>query len=192
MSIDWEAIEEKLFSLSVEHLRKFAENHSAEVFYGFSFTCGSIYGDVLMQMNTPELLRSTAEHYLIEWSQKHPERTLADWEDELRWSLGDWGYFEIADSEEWDREWGKNSSEIDEAVMAQPESAWESTDKAAIPELFMRMVCRVLIKMEDWNLFDQFQKTEDFRTTCIDHNETLAEGDERLNYMRGGGSFYDW
>jgi len=51
-------------------------------------------------------------------------------------------------------------------------------------EKFLLTCCRALVRAEKTGAFHGLSKTPDFRVACIDHDEDLASGDERLESVR--------
>jgi len=113
MEIDWPTLEDRLFDLAAQDIKRFASKHRDETFYGFAFDCNSEYGNVLLCLNTPDSLRQTAIEYATnppnqeaydaiernmeailgrKTSSQDKPTTPEDKEKELRWSLGDWKY----------------------------------------------------------------------------------------------------
>jgi hypothetical protein len=181
--LDWPFIQEILFRLSAKDIKEFAAKHGDEVFYGLFMDCNSSYGDVLLHLNTPELLQQQA------WRYKHDlqsvggaailpdlyaNKTITQLEDELRWSGGDWGYFEINRRHAWDADWEPIRKMIAEVA----------AKSVGFQEDFMRTACRVLLQIESCGVLDLLLRTQDFRTICADHDESVEDAAKRLDRAR--------
>src|SRR5262249_31728377 len=112
--LDWPRFQQTLVQLVSAVLRWFAEGHSGELFYGLFFDCDAYYGAVLVHLNTTELLRKRAIAYKSDTTSVggiavpndlYAMKTISELENDLRWSGGDWSYFDIGRKEEWDKHW---------------------------------------------------------------------------------------
>lgn len=181
MTLDWDAIEETLFTLSRDHLQEFLKTHRDETFYGFCIDCNSTYGGVCLAMNTPELLTQEAQR-CIQDHRAYVGKKLQEVEDELRWEVSAWGYYDVSKTETWDRDWKPIYEMISKLTSEQPDSAYD--DGTDIEEAFMQMACRVLLKLETDEPFESMRKSTDFRAICLDHDEELWVGEGRLEFVR--------
>jgi len=181
--LDWLSIQAALFQLATADLQVFAAEHKSERFYGLFVDCNAYYGDVLLHLNTPEMLHRQAQTYKhniqsIGGSAISPElyadKTIGQIEEELRWSGGDWGYFEVNRSDEWQKRWEPIRKSI--AALAENGHSFE--------DAFMKMACRVLLEIEWCGVLDLLQRTDDFRTLCADRDEGIEHAARRLEAVR--------
>jgi hypothetical protein len=178
---DWNSIEETVFTLSQDHLKEFFKGHQAETFYGFCIDCNSTYGGLCLAMNSLEALSREAEKCCRDhWF--YAGKTLQQAEEELRWEIGAWSYFDLTNTETWHRAWQPIYDMISALTSEQPESVYD--DGTDIEEVFMQMACRVLLRLDDAGLFQSIRKSADFRLLCLDHDEELWIGEARLEHVR--------
>lgn len=181
--LDWHLMHSTLFSLVCGDIEEFAILHERETFYGFYLDCDSYYGDVFPGLNTPEHLRERAEAYKYNLrsiagpavpSNPYSTWTLAQIEDELRWSPGDWGYLQINRWTMWRTDWDPIRMIIQN----------ERSGNVSFCEQFMGVICRVLIQIEESGVLDRLQRSPDFATMCADHDERLEDSCRRLARIR--------
>jgi hypothetical protein len=175
IAIDWADLEKTLHSLCLHEIGKFAQSHRTETFYGFALDCHSDYGQVLLCLNTPEALCQMA----IAYSNGSPPRKAAEvYERELRWSLGDWKY-QGFNSETFEKSWDPFQELVSNAYDEE-----EPADRTPTQERFMQSACRVLLRLESSNAFNSLQRTDDFQTLAMDHDESDSAAWERLEAVR--------
>ncbi len=181
--LDWQSIQATLFSLVRGDIEAFAPQHQSEQFYGFFLDCNSYYGDVFPCLNTTALLRNRAETYKHDLQSiagpavmpvLYASKTVAEIEEELRWSPGDWGYLQINRWDECRREW--------DPVVKLVELARDEDD--SFEERFMTMACRLLIQIEESGVLSLLTRTPSFATMCADHDEPLNDSRTRLDRIR--------
>ncbi|WP_339746976.1 DUF4303 domain-containing protein [uncultured Rubinisphaera sp.] len=202
MNINWSGLEECLYELIRDDIKRFAETHKHETFYGFALDCNSEYGNVLLCFNSPESLKQQAEKYASDRpnkaafdkiSQKLHEdsgrkipltensSTVEAEELKLRWSTGDWKY-QGFNSTQFDEGWDEYETEVMNACMDEEED--EETFKTPTQELFMKSICRVLLRLEKEKIFDVINRTSDFKSYVADHDESKEESWDRLETLR--------
>ncbi|MDX2270783.1 MAG: DUF4303 domain-containing protein [Cyanobacteriota bacterium] len=181
--IDWRPIQATLFALVWDDIEAFAPQHRSEEFYGLFLDCDSNYGEVNLCLNTPALLRHRAETYKndlqsIRGSAVPPDlyarETVAEIEEKLRWSPGDWGYRNINRWNEWRKGWNPIRTKIEDA----------RNEDESVCEQFMVMACRVLVQIEESSVLNHLARTPDFATMCADHDETDDASRDRLSSAR--------
>jgi hypothetical protein len=187
--IAWDSLEQTLLRLTKADLRQFAKTHRREVFYGFAFDCNSEYGEVGLCANTNELLKAQREA---------PDPNAAVWaaiDKKLglgggspakparmsRWALGDWNY-QGFNSKEFDRSWRRFDSIVIKRCMDEKED--ERTFMTPTQTRFMEAVCRVLVRLERDGAFDVLQRTANFSTLAMDHDEPESTARARLRRIR--------
>lgn len=195
MTPNWPTLEKTLFRLAADDIQTFAEGHSDETFYGFAFDCNSEYGQVLFCFNTPDEFQQRAKYYATkprhlglarsldeqfgtnyeqQVSQK-PRKTPEEYEDKLRWKLGDWKY-QGFNSPRFESEWESFEDMVTEACLF----------RNAAKQNFMAAVCRVVIRLESDGVFHSLNRTDDFKVYAADHDEVAADSWERLLRQREG------
>lgn len=161
--IPWQELEDKLFQFASREIRLFAREKSDETFYGFAFDCNSDYGQVGLCYNTPEHL-----------ANRQREQSKSATARSLKWALGDWKYP------------GVQSITFDSVL-----AAWVDEDEVDEDEedddqespnttAFMRVACRVLVRLEAAGVFESMSRTEDFQTFAKDHDESESAAWKRL------------
>ncbi|MFN3148593.1 DUF4303 domain-containing protein [Bremerella sp.] len=181
MQIKWQHIEDLIFSSVLPCIQDFAEQHPDEVFYGFFLDCNAEYFDVLGHFNTPAMLHKTAIRYQTEYARLYPGWSVERLEDHLRWSAGDWGYFEVFNACDSNEEYRLLCDEITDYVL---DNSIEETEETAIYARFMETCCRVAIRLERENAFQNLKLAPDFRVLCADHDESMEDAESRLQSIR--------
>jgi hypothetical protein len=196
MNIDWRTLEDHLFSLAMADIRRFADAHRDEQFYGFAFDCNSDYGQILLCLNTQESLRETALQYATNPPNKEvwdrinkalgfpsdeQRETPAEYEQELCWSLGDWKY-QGFNTKAFDSGWASFGTDVLNACMDEEED--KETFLKPTQDRFLRAVCRVLLRLEIEGGFQRLNRTDDFGTFVTDHDEPDEVAWHRLETVR--------
>lgn len=181
--LDWPSIQATLFVLVRGDIEAFAPQHQSEEFYGFFLDCDSYYGNVLPCLNTAALLRHQAETYKHDLQSiagpavtpdLYASKTVAEIEEKLRWSPGDWGYLQINRRDEWRKRWDPMFKSIENA----------RDEDESFCEQFMAMACRLLIQIEESGVLTHLVRTPNFATMCADHDETVDDSRRRLGSIR--------
>jgi hypothetical protein len=175
MVFDWPQLERKLFDLASTDVHNFGGKHSSESFYGFAFDCNAESGDVFLCFNSVTDLRERAEEYHL----RHPEKTVAYFEEELRWRLGDWKYHEF-NSEGFYVTWTPLRLSVWNICM---NSDTATSEQAA--SQFMVSATSVLARMEVMGIFDSINRTPDFKTIAINLHDSLEHGWQKFEKVRG-------
>lgn len=208
MKIDWNELEDCLFNITVEQIKRFTSTHQDETFYGFALDCNSEYGNVLLCLNTPESLRQRSIEYADNstqpsWCDKfdrdfeeilrekiidEPEKTTPEEEaKKLRWSLGDWKYQGFSwDSEDFESGWDSFEQAVLDQCTEEQENDEEDEETFMTPvqEKFMLSMCRVLIRLEGCKVFNTLKLTDDFKVYVADHDEWEKESWSRLESVQ--------
>lgn len=199
--IDWPGLEDRLYTLCVEELRRFARSHRDETFYAFALDCNSEYGQILLCLNTPDALRQAAILYSTSPPNQEafeaisrvmaeqfgepyipaPLKSVEENERDLCWSVGDWKYQGFNRSA-FERAWGPFSTIVLESCFDEEED--ETTFMTPTQDRFTRMACRVVVRMEIDGAFECLCKTEDFKTWVADHDELDETSWSRLESVR--------
>ncbi len=202
MNIHWTELEDRLYDLGAADIERFAAAHPTEEFYGFALDCNSAYGNVLLCLNTPKFLRaaisgshlppevkdgyekakrSIEEALGMKVYEDESEMAPEKREIELRWSLGDWKY-QGFNSDAFDSGWRSFEGAVHKCCVDEEED--EETFMTPTQDHFMRMACRVLIRLESAGVFNTLNRTHDFETFVADHDEWDEESWRRLNSVR--------
>ena len=99
----------------------------------------------------------------------------------MRWSLGDWKYQGIK-SGRFDAGWNAHEQAVTDACMDEDED--EETFMTPTQQRFMKAACRVLIRLEEAQVFESLNRTADFMTYVADHDEADNDSWERLSAVR--------
>lgn len=187
--IGWESLERTLMRLTTADLRQFAKKHPQETFYGFAFDCNSEYGELGLCANTNELLkaqRAAPDPNAAFWASLDKKLGLGGGspsakQRKSRWDLGDWDY-QGFNTTAFDRAWRRFQSTITQRCEG------EEQDKRSFmtptQARFMEAVCRVLVRLERGGAFDVLQRTRNFSTLAMDHEESESIARGRLQRVR--------
>lgn len=187
--IEWASLERTLLRLTTAELRQFAKKHPKEAFYGFAFDCNSEYGEIGLCANTNELLKAQREApdpNAAVWAAIDKKLGLggeagATKERMSRWALGDWDY-QGFDSKDLAREWRRFQTVVTTRCMDEEEN--KRTFMTPTQRRFMEAVCRVLVWLEQRGAFDVLQRTRNFSTLAMDHDESESTARARLQRIR--------
>jgi hypothetical protein len=132
-------------------------------------------------MNTNSLLRQHAERCkegdLARDQPLYSGFTIDELMEECRWDGGSWGYFPMF--------CGPDFEEVAAAYREIRASVGGSErDLVPLREEFMLMACRAVIRIERSGVFGLFRQTPDFRVLCVYIQETVEEGELRLQRVR--------
>lgn len=165
---DWTPFEIALAALLEEEVRRFGAQHPDEQFYAIALDCNAQYGDILICANTPETLDARAERFAASEAGG-----MADARELMRWGVADWKYagFNL-DAPQWRTRY--------KAILPIGDELHQPQDI----EGFLETVCRSLIRAERAGVFECLSRTPDFRIACMDHDEDMVQGDERLDRLR--------
>lgn len=173
LQVDWAAAEEMLVSEARLRFPEIAALYPNEEFYGVFFDCDVVYTCVQAHLNTNALLHEEAlkcqnpnNSY---GSPMYPNLSIEEVIEELRWDAGGWEHFGVFP--------GPNFEDIAEAYD-------RLQDDSELMEPFMLMACRAVIRMERDGVFEPLRRTPDFRVMCVYVNETIEEGERRLEHVR--------
>lgn len=167
--IDWAGFEVALAELIETEISRFAAAHKDEAFYGFALDCNANYCDILFCLNSPTALRVTAAEY----HAKNPQSSLEGEMDALRWGTGDWKYHGFnLDAPKWEKRYKAALPVVGELSIAEDINQ------------FLEAACRALIRAERSGIFSKLSLTEEFRVACMDHDEDILDGDQRLDQVR--------
>jgi Domain of unknown function (DUF4303) len=181
--VDWIAMEHLLVRLSDAQLRRFAETHKDETFYGFGFDCNAETAEILLCANTREGLLASARETLQAYPQFHVGKSIEDVANEIEWSFGDWSFHGFnLDSEAWDEDWSDARVEVSNALNILLNNR-EYQRFEALKAEFMTMACRALLRVSASDAMATLKKTSDFRVLCTDHDEGPEDGFERLSVV---------
>src|SRR5262249_38448301 len=158
MEVDWGHFEEVVFRSASQVLRDFSAQHANEVFYGFFLDCNATYFEILGHLNTEELLREKANASKREYPDLYQKVSIEALIDELRWSGGDWGYFQLVNA------CGQDDA-FDQlvAAMIRHFTLERRGSDTSVYENFLEMACRVAVRLERGNAFDGLLRTPGFR-----------------------------
>ena len=175
MEIDWENLEEVLYSLVKDELTIFTSKNSDERFCALCLDCNAHHGDVFLCLNTSEDRNERALYYKNSYPNSYG--TIEKALDMLLFSPADWKYYEI-NSRIWDK-WKEFKSKIEDAWLEE-----DDNDREDVFKQFLEVVCRVTIRIEGDNVLDRERRTDDFTVMCTDHDEPEEDSLERLEGVR--------
>ena len=202
MNLDWTELENRLYDLAAADIKLFAIAHPQEEFYGFAFDCNSDHGNVALCLNTRQFLRTAVDGSYLPPEikdgygefKRRIEKTLGmkiykdesktlpeEREKELRWELGAWKY-QGFNSDSFDSGWSSFERVVHERCLGEEEN--KETFMTPTQDRFMRIACRVLIRLELAGVFNTLNRTDDFETFVADHDESDDESWHRLNSVR--------
>src|SRR5262249_17794522 len=92
----------------------------------------------------------------------------------------DWGYFQLFNA------CGQDDA-FDQlvAAMIRHFTLERRGSDTSVYENFLEMACRVAVRLERGNAFDGLLRTPGFRVVCADHDESVEDGERRLQRIRG-------
>ena len=175
MRVDWDKLEATVTRSAKRALRDFAARHPDEVFYGFFLDCNATYFEILGHKNTEDLLRAKAAESKTSHAALYKGVSVERLVEDLRWSGGDWGYFQMFDACESTQAYGEMIGDMIEEYTFKGHGANE-----AVYDQFLDMACRVAVRLERENAFDDLKRTPTFRILCADHDESVENGERRL------------
>ncbi|MCR9117243.1 MAG: DUF4303 domain-containing protein [bacterium] len=181
MEVDWTHAEDTIVTAAIKCFEDFAANHRDEVFYGFFLDCNATYFETLGHFNTAAFLRETALDYQTRNAELYPGWSVEQLEDELRWSAGDWGHFEVFNPCDYDEDYNQL---VGKAISHFHSIPSDDMDHPTVYDRFLEMSCRVALRLESENAFKSFNTTPDFRVLCADHDESIEDGEQRLQAVR--------
>lgn len=170
---DIHLLELVLKDLSERSIAQFAAEHPDKAFYGFGFDCNASYGDVLLCVNTEADFAKCWAEYVAKWSYGPGDFA------RIRRDFGAWEYqgFNLY-QDAWRELWAPHQ----ESVRRYLEDA--DDDFFVFVEEFLRMVCRVLIRLEQSGALACLHRDDGFFTLVMDHDEDEEEGSQRLSTER--------
>lgn len=174
MTVAIDPLEPLLAGLVRQQVDKLARAHPHESFYGFALDTNIAFGSVSCAANTRAALR---EHCLREYDDEGEC-------EELQWQFGDWSYRDLNRGDaDWERGWNEASTRIaalaDTLCDENRDDEWD-----AWKESFLRMACRVLLRLEAAGGFAALPRDDDFRVCCADHDEAVESGERRMERVR--------
>jgi hypothetical protein len=181
IELDWEAAEELLVSYGLAQFPQIAAKHSDEEFYGVFFDCDIVYTCAQAHMNTNAKLREYAQRCknddLAREQPLYSGMSVDELMEQYRWDGGGWGYFSIFPGPHFDQV---------AAAYKHMFEAGRGSERDLLPlrEAFMLMACKAVVRIERSGAFDDFRRTPDFRIVCVYMQESVEEGEERLQRVR--------
>lgn len=174
---DWTRLENLWFEALFKGMSTTFSAFSDAGVYGVFLDCNSSSFYILTHLNTESGLLNTAVRYQRDNARLYPGWTVEQLVEELRWSGGDWSYFDavrLPAMKELDDE-TLSLQDLISRLFKEDGKPWRELEEA-----FMVMCCRVTIRLQRSGVFDRLQRTPDFRVVCIEEDEPLAIGMERL------------
>lgn len=181
IEVDWQAAEELLVREGLAQFPQIAANYPHEEFYGVFFDCDIVYTCAQAHMNTNAKLREYAQRCKDDDLHRdqpiYSRMSVEEVMEESRWDGGGWGYFSIFP--------GPNFDEVAIAYREMSETIGGSEGELRpLREAFMLMVCRAVIRIEKGGAFNLFRRTPNFRVLCVYIQESVEEGEDRLQRVR--------
>jgi len=182
MDLDWAAIEQRLYALSVETLQAFAAEHPDEVFYGLAFDCDASFGEVRLCLNTEEALRAQV-------AANHPYSSCQEVENHLCWRLDEWRYPALNSTlpeheASWQDAWWPVQDRLQEQILEDEEKCPDPDAASATASRFLEVLARVLVRLESDDSLRSLRRAEGFRTFLRDCREPVERSWERLEGLR--------
>ncbi len=180
--LDWVEIETALHALAVKIIENFAEEHPKEFFYALYFDFPEHWSGIRIHLNTPELLRKRAEEYIRSNPELYSRRTPEAVANDIRWEPGDFGYFDISGTKAWAKKWSKHAEALEAAAAAQDVSVYATGEFVELK--FLLTASRVLLRLEADGSLNCLQRTRNFRTCCMTHEERPEDAWKRMHLLR--------
>lgn len=178
----WHSLRSLMTAYSEHKLREFAAAHASETFYCLCVYFDSIYGDYFLYLNDPDSARQLAVHCKEVFTTLYGERSIEDVESEVKWNCGDFRYGFVNLDDLWKSIWRPIQhlfESLNPAVGRQGEA-----ELLLFGEKFADTACLVALDLERSPVLDLLRRTSDFRVICVDHDETFADSEARLNRVR--------
>jgi hypothetical protein len=164
MSVDWTALEDRLYELSTAALRRFASDHADQSFAAFAFDCHAASADVLLCLHAigggSESVgnpgQSVALPPVVHWS--HRGINCEDW----------------ARRDLWQETWWPWQDAFQEQLLVDEERSPVSFCEGLASARFLQAVAKVLSRMQTNRIFDCLIHGPDFRVML--HNRAPARG----------------
>ena len=145
----------------------FLQENAGLVFYAFAFDCNAEYASVGLSLNTEDDFKKSIDYYQ---STAHGEYyKTPEGIYEIRYNPGDWEYV---------------CFETFEPVTEDELAAVYGRDMDRQVDEFMDIFTHALVEFSKTAEYEKIPKTADFKVICIDHDEDLADAEERLNKIR--------
>jgi hypothetical protein len=190
MPFDQNKLRTILARVASEEVRRFAERHQSEQFYGFAFDCNADHFEILLALNTEQALQDMAkklqtaplksflpkfdkmmeEKYGVKPKRLFHDKSVPEIVELLRWECGDWKYRAVYNCND-DPEWAALAAFLS-----------EEEDGDLNREMFLNAVCHVLQDIQP--ALDCLKRTGDFRAFVIDHDESFESAWARLERVQ--------
>ena len=145
------------------------------------FDCNSVYGQILLCLNTEDDLQRQTESYKKGSLDLYADESADDIRTRLQWNAGDWKYQDF-NSPNFDKTWTPFQSAVSD--ICDDEEKDEETFLTPTRDRFMKSVCRVLVHLENQGAFKCLDRARDFKTFVADHDEPELESWNRLAEVR--------
>jgi hypothetical protein len=168
-------------------LREVAAAHPDETFYCVCVYFEGTYGDLILYLNVPEQARATTEGLMARFPGQYVGKSLDQAIEEEKWNAGDFRYqFYSHEDEFFEAIWAPIKAIYDRLIMRlyiankDSESSDEESESDRFKRLAMEAACHTAIDIERGEALKLLKKSTDFRVTCVDHDETQEDSDDRL------------
>ncbi|MCP4441863.1 MAG: hypothetical protein GY810_23395 [Aureispira sp.] len=166
-----------LEQLVVKQLKVFGNKYPEEQICGFAFDCNAAYGQVFINLNTPNHLSKN---------------------EQLRFSVGDWAHRQISgEQEEWEHSWAEWLPIVDELEQIQ---CWEPTEEEEedyfedydeengwfeeTRDYFMLAATKVYWTVLSNYCWQEMNITKELDMICIDHDELTEKAFKRMEFVK--------
>lgn len=180
----WKTLRSMMTGYGEHTLREFAAAHPDEVFYCLCVYFDSTYGDFFLYLNDPPQARKTATRLKETYPSLYGHKTVEEVEASVKWNCGDFRYSFYNDDR--DRLWNAIWRPIGRTYERLNSELFDGDQRAALRwgERFAETTCLVALDLERSEALAGLKRTPDFRVICVDHDETMAESDVRLDRVR--------
>ena len=199
MLFSWLGFRTNLYRLANESLVDLAKEIGDEELCGFAFDCNADYGQIFFAANTTEYMRFWAqekvenppeltrlpelEEMIRQYSDKpldtHIVRSFDEWVQRVQWSTGDWKYPQMNTFESL-KIWSTYESAVSEWNMF-----CGGVFSGYMKFRFMNAACRVMRKLAQNGVFNQFKLAPAFDVFVSDHDECDEDAWKRLRRFIG-------
>jgi|TARA_B110000967_G_scaffold143370_1_gene146641 hypothetical protein len=166
--------ETTLMDFTISEVDTFLNQNSKKTFYAFAFDCNAERAEVNLCFNTEDDFKKTLELYQ---NGRHAEQYQSEASiRSIKWNTGDWSYQCFASINVF------SEDELTKIFDSFPEDDYRSWKKFI--EALMQLFSKILITFSETNTFKNISKTDNFKTFCIDHDESFEDAEKRTKKLK--------